>query len=71
MQGAAPISSLSETSSDSENSEVELTDNHDAIGISKIEKVFITGALDELKICFNYSQQVAWNIFLCPRITSQ
>ncbi|KAJ0048722.1 hypothetical protein Pint_15724 [Pistacia integerrima] len=55
--GAAPITSLSETSSDSENSETELSDNHDAIGISKIEKVFITGALDELKICFNYSHQ--------------
>ncbi|KAH7549714.1 hypothetical protein JRO89_XS13G0070800 [Xanthoceras sorbifolium] len=53
---SAPITSLSETSSDP-NSETELNDNHDTVEISRIERVFITGALDELKICFNYSHQ--------------
>lgn len=26
--------------------------------VSKAEKLFITGVLDELKLCFNYSTQV-------------
>ncbi|KAK4844286.1 hypothetical protein QYF36_018501 [Acer negundo] len=54
--GSAPITTLSEASSDPD-SETELNDNHDAIDVSKIERVFLTGALDELKVCFNYSHQ--------------
>lgn len=63
-QGTAPITGLSETSSDSEDSERETNKNPDAFEILKIERVFITGALDELKIFFNYSHQVVWPIFL-------
>lgn len=55
--GTAPITGLSETSSDSEDSEREANKNPDAFEILKIERVFITGALDELKIFFNYSHQ--------------
>lgn len=53
MQNTAPISGLSETSSDHEDTESE----HDIdVGIS--ESLFVTGVLDELKICFSYSYQV-------------
>lgn len=58
MQGSAPITSLSETSSDAEDSEIELDDNNEAIGLLEMEKIFITGVLDELKICFSYTYQV-------------
>lgn len=55
MQGSAPITGFSETSSDSEDSEVGHVERQELIDFSKIEKVFFTGALDELRICFNYS----------------
>lgn len=55
--GSAPITSLSETSSDPDESETELANNHDAIDLFKTEKLFITGVLDELKICFNYNRE--------------
>ncbi|XP_057978559.1 uncharacterized protein LOC131164992 isoform X2 [Malania oleifera] len=54
--GSAPITSLSETSSDHDDSETELVDNNDVVESSMVEKVFITGVLDELKICFSYKQ---------------
>ncbi|KAL0326633.1 UNVERIFIED_CONTAM: hypothetical protein Sangu_1741300, partial [Sesamum angustifolium] len=50
--GATPVTGLIETLSDSEDSEVE---NHDSVDASKMEKFFLTGALDELKISFSYS----------------
>ncbi|KAL3499805.1 hypothetical protein ACH5RR_038898 [Cinchona calisaya] len=55
--GSTAITGLSETSSDSEDSEIERVDNHDLLDSSKAEKVFLTGVLDELKICFNYNSQ--------------
>lgn len=58
-QGSAPIASLSETSSDPEDSETELDDNLGASDILTLERIFITGALDELKICFSYNHQVS------------
>lgn len=48
MQGTAPISSLSESSSDPEDSEAEPSDNHDIIDVN-IERLFVTGVLDELR----------------------
>ncbi|GKU95669.1 hypothetical protein SLEP1_g9000 [Rubroshorea leprosula] len=53
VEGSAPITTLSETSSD--DSETELTD--DATDLTKMESVFIVGVLDELKIRFNYNHQ--------------
>lgn len=53
MQNTAPISGLSETSSDHEDTESE----HD-IDVGMAESLFVTGVLDELKICFCYSYQV-------------
>lgn len=50
--GSAPITSLSETSSDPEDSDI---DNNNVMDMSMIESVFITGVLDELKVCFNYN----------------
>lgn len=58
MQGSAPISGLSESSADSEESEAELTDNRELTDLSKLENIFITGVLDELKLSFNYNSQV-------------
>jgi len=58
-QGSAPITTISETSSDPEDSETELNDSGEASNILKMERIFITGALDELKICFNYNRQVS------------
>ncbi|PON47152.1 Vacuolar protein sorting-associated protein [Parasponia andersonii] len=55
--GSAPITSLSETSSDSDDSEIELDDNDEAVGPLEMEKIFITGVLDELKFGFSYSYQ--------------
>ena len=55
MQGSAPITSLSETSSDPEDSDI---DNNNMMDMSTTESVFITGVLDELKVCFNYNSMV-------------
>lgn len=63
MQGSAPITSLSETSSDAEDSEMELNDN-DVVNILKMERVFVTGVLDELKVCFSYGSQVSLSYIL-------
>lgn len=59
MQGAAPITSLSETSSEQEDSEAEFGDNRDAIDVLNTERLFVAGVLDELKISFSYSYQVS------------
>ncbi|VFQ66400.1 unnamed protein product [Cuscuta campestris] len=52
--GSAPIAGISESSSDSEDAEMDRIDNHDTNDQSKVENLFLTGVLDELKICFNY-----------------
>lgn len=61
LQGSAPITGFSETSSDSEDSEIERVDNQDLLDSSKMEKLFLIGVLDELKICFNYNNQYGQN----------
>ncbi|XP_052211647.1 uncharacterized protein LOC127814276 isoform X2 [Diospyros lotus] len=53
---SAPISGLSETSSDAEDTERELIENHGVIDMSNMEKLFVTGVLDGLNICFYYSR---------------
>ena len=58
VQGAAPITTLSETSSDPEDSEAEYSDKLDVIDVN-VERLFVTGFLDELKVCFSYSYQVS------------
>ncbi|XP_068305501.1 uncharacterized protein [Pyrus communis] len=55
--GSAPVTSLTETSSESEDSVTELNSNEDPVDLSKMERAFITGVLDELKVCFSYSSQ--------------
>ncbi|GMN70910.1 hypothetical protein TIFTF001_055897, partial [Ficus carica] len=57
MQGSAPLTSLSETSSDADDSDTELNDSNDALDLLAVERIFITGVLDELKVCFSYSHQ--------------
>ncbi|PKI53524.1 hypothetical protein CRG98_026069, partial [Punica granatum] len=56
VSGPVPIAGLSESSSDNEDS---LSGDHDEqalVDLSNLEKVFITGVLDELKICFYYNK---------------
>ncbi|XP_050223282.1 uncharacterized protein LOC126673249 [Mercurialis annua] len=55
--GSAPITSLSETSLDADESEMELNDEINSYNALRMERVFLTGVLDELKICVNYSNQ--------------
>lgn len=38
---------------------MELNGNHDLGDLSNMESIFITGVLDELKVCFSYSYQVS------------
>ncbi|XP_073134921.1 uncharacterized protein [Henckelia pumila] len=54
VSGTAPIAGLMETSSDSDDSEL---GNNDLADLSRMEKLFFTGVLDELKISFSYSSQ--------------
>ncbi|XAR70581.1 hypothetical protein NMG60_11027484 [Bertholletia excelsa] len=54
---SAPITSMSETSSDGDDSGKEFIENNGLMAVSNLEKVFITGVLDELKISFNYNRQ--------------
>lgn len=58
LQISAPISALSESSSDAEDSETDLIANQGVTDFLNMEKFFLTGILDELKICFNYNHQV-------------
>lgn len=51
-----PISGLSEPSSDHDDTESELN-NQDVIDVAISERLFVTGVLDELKVCFRYSYQ--------------
>ncbi|KAK7307747.1 hypothetical protein VNO77_41077 [Canavalia gladiata] len=52
----AAISGLSETSSDQDDTESE-HDNQGLIDVGIAENLFVTGVLDELKVCFSYSYQ--------------
>ncbi|KAL8141812.1 hypothetical protein V2J09_014844 [Rumex salicifolius] len=54
---SAPITALSETSSDPDESDTEVPVRDAESDITKIEKIFIAGVLDEFKICFNYAPQ--------------
>ena len=42
---------------------MELGDKHDVIEIMNLERLFVTGVLDELKVCFSYSKQVCLGYF--------
>lgn len=65
LQGSAPIVGLSESSSEPEDSEKGDYNSQD----TGVEKVFITGILDELKICFYYNQQVSLHFTFSSRQT--
>ncbi|KAJ7944655.1 pleckstrin-likey (PH) domain-containing protein [Quillaja saponaria] len=52
-----PITGLSETSSDADSSDRELGEVSGITTLTMMEKLFVTGALDELKVCFSYSSQ--------------
>ncbi|KAK9698879.1 hypothetical protein RND81_08G137700 [Saponaria officinalis] len=54
---SAPITTLSESSSDAEDSESLNAELDHAINGVIAEKIFITGVLDELKVSFDYNQQ--------------
>lgn len=58
LQDSASISGLSETSSDHDDTESE-HDSQGVIDIAIAERLFVTGVLDELKVCFSYSYQVS------------
>lgn len=58
VQGSAPITGLSESSSESEDYEADHAGN-DVIDLSQMESLFLTGVLDELKMSFNYSHEVS------------
>lgn len=58
MQGSAPITGLSESSSESEDYEADHAGN-DIIDLSQMESLYLTGVLDELKMSFNYSHEVS------------
>lgn len=58
VQNTDPISGLSEPSSDHDDTESELN-NQDVIDVAISERLFVTGVLDELKVCFRYSYQVS------------
>ncbi|KAJ4953724.1 hypothetical protein NE237_030556 [Protea cynaroides] len=55
VQGSVPITNLPKTSSEPGDVETEVVTNSNAMDLLKMERMFITGILDELKICFSYS----------------
>ncbi|XP_043715720.1 uncharacterized protein LOC122664096 isoform X2 [Telopea speciosissima] len=55
--GSVPVTDLSETSSECGDAETEVVEDSNVMDLWKVEKMFITGILDELKICFSYSHQ--------------
>lgn len=61
MQASAAITSLSETSSESGDEKLESVDKI-VIEFVKIEKIFITGVLDELRICFSSNHSVSFEL---------
>ncbi|KAJ4951540.1 hypothetical protein NE237_028372 [Protea cynaroides] len=56
--GSVPVTDLSKTSSDPGDVETEVVIDSSAMDLLKMEKMFVTGVLDELKICFSYSHRV-------------
>ncbi|PIA31102.1 hypothetical protein AQUCO_05300139v1 [Aquilegia coerulea] len=54
---SATVTAISDTSSDSGDTEAELLDESNVMNMSTMEKFFITGVLDELKVSFSYSCQ--------------
>lgn len=61
MQNTDPISGLTEPSSDHDDTESE-NNTQDVIDVSIAERLFVTGVLDELKVCFSYSYQVSLSV---------
>ena len=61
MQNTDPISGLTEPSSDHDDTESE-HNNQDVIDVSIAERLFVTGVLDELKVCFSYSYKVSLSV---------
>jgi len=61
VQNTDPISGLTEPSSDHDDTESE-HNNQDVIDVSIAERLFVTGVLDELKVCFSYSYQVSLSV---------
>lgn len=59
---SAPITGLSDSSSDAEDSETERNGNGGIADLLNIEKLFLTGILDEFKICFDYNCQHGENL---------
>lgn len=57
MQNTDPISGLSESSSEHDDTESE--HNRGVVDVAIAERLFVTGVLDELKVCFSYSYQVS------------
>ncbi|KAF9624988.1 hypothetical protein IFM89_016808 [Coptis chinensis] len=57
-RNSASVTGMSETSSDSEDKESELVDGSNVMDLLTMEKMFITGVLDELKISFSYNCNV-------------
>lgn len=57
VQNTDPISGLSEPSSEHDDTESE--HNHGVVDVAIAERLFVTGVLDELKVCFSYSYQVS------------
>ncbi|KAJ4953475.1 hypothetical protein NE237_030307 [Protea cynaroides] len=58
VQGSVPVTDLSKTSSKLGDIETEVVTDSNAMDLLKMERMFITGILDELKICFSYSHRV-------------
>lgn len=56
-QGSISVNDLSKTYSDIDESQSQPIDDIVPLD-SVIEKVFVTGVLDELKICFSYNLEV-------------
>lgn len=60
MQGSAAVTSLSEASSPAGITKAKSFDYIDAMNM---EKLFLTGVLDELRICFSCNYQVRVEIY--------
>lgn len=59
---------MSESSSDAESSESDTMERNGAVDDLHTEKLFITGVLDELKIAFNYNQEVKITFTRCCQL---
>ncbi|XP_042486677.1 uncharacterized protein LOC122066914 [Macadamia integrifolia] len=56
--GSVSITDLSRTSSEAGDAKTEVVEDSSVTDLLNMESVFITGILDELKICFSYSHRV-------------